>query len=105
MNENALKVAAGAGAAVGAPLGPVGMAIGAAACVCVGGAICWFARGHKENKRHAQNQAIISRLEERLRKNEERLRDTTGLAADEICRLRTENSHLHSELRRARAAA
>lgn len=105
MNGELAKAAAGAGAVAGAALGPVGMAIGAAACLCVGGAICWFARGHKENKAHAQNHAIISKLEKRLRANEERLRDTTGLAADEIKRLRAENSQLRTELRRAKAAA
>ncbi len=105
MSGHVIKAAAGAGAAAGSSFGPVGMAIGAAAGICIGAAIGWLARGHKENKKHAQNQEIISGLEKRLRKNEELLRDTTGLAADEIRRLRTENSQLHSELRRAKAAA
>lgn len=105
MSGDVIKAAAGAGATAGSSFGPVGMAIGAAAGICIGGAIGWLVRGHKENKKHAQNQKIISSLEKRLRKNEERLRDTTGLAADEIRRLRKENSQLRSELRRAKAAA
>lgn len=105
MSGDVIKTAAGIGATVGAYGGPVGIAVGAAAGIAIGGAIFWLARGRKENKKHAENQAIISRLEERLRRNEECLGKTTGLAKTEIVRLRAENSQLRSELKKARAAA
>ena len=78
-------------------------AIGGLAIGAIIFALGWITRGKKDNESDAKNQEVISKLEERLRINEERLRDTEGLAAEEIARLRKENECLRNELKRERA--
>lgn len=65
----------------------------------------WACRGKKENKRHAETQQVILKLEKRLRNVEAELADVKDLSVARIQELKTERNRLLAEIAASRRAA
>ncbi len=64
----------------------------------IGIIIGWIFRGKKENKIHAQNQAVIEKLNQRLIDIENKLKESTGLAQRKIIKLQNERNDILSKI-------
>ena len=70
-----------------------------------GAGIGYICRGKKENKRHAETQKVIQKLEDRLREVEKELADVKDLSIARIQELKAEKEDLLAQIATERRAA